>query len=105
MLVRHATLIAIAALIIFSTPFLQKVTVYSKTDLMSVQCGWPLSFITLDQSWQDPPYPWQVHCSPVRGYDTTADYNWTAFVVNAALFYAGLTLLFYVYSLVRRKQQ
>lgn len=37
-------------------------TVYNKTDLVKVRCGWPLGYMIQDQSWRDPPYPWRTNC-------------------------------------------
>ncbi len=88
----------VATVLALSITFFQESTVHSKNDLKAIQCGWPFVFITLDQSWKDPPYPWKVNCSPARGYATTANLFWPALLGNVTAFYIALILIFGLFS-------
>lgn len=73
-------------LIILFTTLLPKITVYSKSDLASIKCGWPLHFIIQDLSHKDPPYPWKVNCGFYALEDPT-NILWPKFVLDFALIY------------------
>lgn len=59
----HVSLLAIAIVMTCAATLWQTVTVYSKSDQYAVPCGFPLTFVELDQSNLDPPYPWPAECT------------------------------------------
>lgn len=81
----NVSLLILAIFLTVSTTF-KKVEVFSHSDLNAVSCGWPLRFVTQDQGWRDPPYPWKVSCfaSPL---ENPTKFNWQYFILNATFFY------------------
>jgi hypothetical protein len=69
-----------------------KIQVHNKTDLQTLTCGWPLQFIENDQSWRDPPFPWEVECLG-REWGGSLKVLWLLFSLNVIIFYMGFALL------------
>jgi len=78
------------------------VEVFKKSDLNAVSCGWPLNFITQDQSWRDPPYPWTVPCfaSPL---ESPTKLYWGYFIFDVAFFYLLMLAAYYYWKPDRGK--
>lgn len=96
-------LFALAGFIVTSTA-LKSVEVFVHSDLNAISCGWPLNFITQDQGWRDPPYPWKVPClaSPL---ENPTKFYWPQFIINVVFFYLLVLVLFYGGSLIAKKIQ
>src|SRR5687767_10154256 len=51
----------LSPLIVYFSMLIPK-TFYSKQDQLKVECGLPTPFVLQDQSYQDPPFPWEKSC-------------------------------------------
>ena len=100
---RYLALLILTVFVVLTIPYFQRVVVHNDAELSAYSCGWPLHFVTLDGSWQNPPYPWNVDCSPIRGYDTTATYDWMNFIANVAIFYAVIVALYWLKRLFHER--
>ncbi len=93
----HFILIVIAGFFVIISSNIESVTITKKEDLTSIACGWPLDFFTEDESWRDPPYPWEMHCVlvPVSMLDTfVRSYSWSNFLLNILFFYILIALMY-----------
>ena len=97
----HLLPLFVAAIVITCavTPF-QHVTVYSKADLYALPCGFPLSYVEVDQSNLDPPYPWPVRCN-LSGTEYYLQY----FILDVAFFLALLIAIIGAVAFARMKLQ
>ncbi|MCK5385867.1 MAG: hypothetical protein KAJ39_01690 [Gammaproteobacteria bacterium] len=78
------------------------VKVFKKSDLYAVSCGRPLSFITQDQGWRDPPYPWRVPCT-VISLESPTKFHWGRFAFDVAFFYLLVLAVYYYLKPDRKK--
>lgn len=69
----------------FST-ILPMTTIYSKADLKTVRCGWPLPYLIVDKSWRDPPYPYRLKCAP-NAFEEPTQILWPQPLLNIGSFY------------------
>ena len=78
------------------------VEVFKKSDLNAISCGWPLHFITQNQSWRNPPYPWTVPCfsSPL---ESPTKFYWGRFIFDVAFFYLIILALYYYWKPDRKE--
>ncbi len=92
-------IIIVLALAILVTIFtlLGSVEVYEKSDLFTISCGQPLHFITQDQGWRDPPYPWKVPCfaSPL---ESPTKFHLELFVFDVAFFFLLILAAYYYWK-------
>ena len=73
------------------------VEVFKKSDLYSISCGWPLSFIVQDQGWRDPPYPWRVPCT-IISLESPTEFYWERFIFDVAFFYLLILVVYYYWK-------
>lgn len=97
----HTLFLVLACIAVYLTTWkLIEIRVHS--DLNALTCGWPLKFIMNDQSWRDPPLPWKMGCLSSIWGDPIKFY-WQEFIIDITLFYAFITLLWSVGSVVKKK--
>ena len=93
--------IVIALVVVWLTAY-QKVEVFNKDDLSAVACGWPLKFIVSDQSWRDPPFPWDSSCFSNEWGNSIA-FRWPLFIADAIVFYIFIIFLWRAYVIIKKK--
>ena len=91
-LVLGILLLVLASIVTLSTAYTSKIEVSNKEELRSLSCGWPMQFITTNQSWRDPPYPWKVHCTGSQWGDPV-EFSWLKFIGDAIFFYAIICII------------
>ena len=74
------------------TTVFQQVTVQDKEDLRAVSCGWPFTFVTSNQEWRDPPYPYKLKCLSGEWGDSII-IRWKLFLLDVLVFYLLFVLL------------
>lgn len=101
-IISNVFLIVLAIFLTISTMY-KKVEVFSHADLNVVSCGWPLNFVTQDQGWRDPPYPWKAPCfaSPL---ENPTKFYWQYFILDAAFFYLIAQALLQGRNLLMKKK-
>jgi hypothetical protein len=87
------TLMAAAAFVVLSL-FFGSVHVTDASQQSSLMYGWPLGWITQDQSSADPPLPYDLDVGDPTQFPT--DVRWPAFAVDLAVFWLPLLVLLYV---------
>jgi hypothetical protein len=100
----HLTLLLIAILTVFGIAHKTVIEVHSKEDLRTLTCGWPLEFVTNDQSWRDPPYPYPINCLSGELGDR-GTYHWQSFFINVFAFYFSFGFLWEAYSFVKKRKK
>ena len=91
--VEHILFIIFAVIAVGIIAIQTPVNIQNKSDLYTVECGWPLTFIIDDQSWRDPPYPWTTTCRN-NEWGSIPEVLWSSFFINVTIFY-----LFFMYLL------
>jgi len=86
-------LILLAGAAACSTVYLQ-MEVQTQEELSHISCGWPIPFLVSDQSWRDPPLPWDVSCADA-GWDDARMFSWSAFIVDMAFFFVVMVGLWW----------
>ncbi|MCK5023642.1 MAG: hypothetical protein KAS04_05690 [Candidatus Aenigmarchaeota archaeon] len=99
----NVLLFVLAIFFTISTTF-GGVKVFKKSDLDAISCGWPLSFITQNQNWRDPPYPWTVprFASPL---ESPTKFYWERFVVDIVFFYLLILISYYGGNIIVKRMQ
>jgi len=83
----------------------EKVFVIEESDLQAVSCGWPLIFLVSDQSWRNPPLPWQTSCFAGEWGDRPV-IEWSSLIINVLIFYLVLALSWALFRvLIARKSE
>lgn len=90
-------LFLVLAVFMMMLPTFGGVEVFKKSDLNAVSCGWPLPFVTQDQSWRDPPYPYKVPCfdSPL---ENPTEFYWKRLVFDISFFYLFILVAYYYWK-------
>lgn len=96
------SLLIASVIIVYIVAITQNVTVFNEEGLRMVTCGLPLEFITDDQSWRNPPYPWTTSCLKGEIGNPTI-INWSALLGNIIIYYILLNLLFRGFVMIKNK--
>ncbi|MEN9922379.1 MAG: hypothetical protein RL097_656 [Candidatus Parcubacteria bacterium] len=100
----HLVILIVAIVSVWLTATFQQVTVQNKEDLRAISCGWPLTFVTSNQEWRDPPYPYTLKCLSGEWGDS-AVMQWSSVALNVLVFYVGLAALLQIIRIVRLKKK
>ncbi len=88
----HILLLTLAIVTVFIIAQQTTIEVLNKEDLHTLSCGWPMEFVTNDQSWRDPPYPWTIGCLS-RQWGDQLTIRWYSFTINMLVFYFSFIFL------------
>lgn len=97
-------ILIVAIVSVWLTVTFQHVTVYDKEDLRAISCGWPMPFITSNQEWRDPPYPYRIGCLSGEWGDL-AVMQWRSFVLNLITFYLVFATALHLIRIIRLKRK
>lgn len=97
----YVALLMVAVVSTWLTTF-QQVTVHDREDLRAISCGWPLTFVTSNQEWRDPPYPHTLKCLSGEWGDSII-IQWKAFLFDVSMFYLLFVLLVQIKNRVTGK--
>ncbi len=100
----HLILFIVAFFAVIGIAHQTTIEVQNKDDLRTISCGWPFKFVTNDQSWRDPPYPWTITCLSGEWGDIPTVW-WQSFVIDVIAFYFSFVLLWKGYRLTRKEHR
>ncbi len=100
----HIIVLVPAVIAVFVIAQQTRIEVSKKEDLRTLSCGWPMEFVTSDQSWRDPPYPWEIRCLS-RQWGDHLTIQWHSFYLNVLMFYLGFMSLWETCSFVWRRKK